>query len=61
MDISDANFQTRVHPEDMKYNTIKTLFGSFTSHVMMQGDMNAPRTFVWTMQDLFNDELGKNI
>jgi len=61
MDISDANFQTRVDPEDMKYNTINTLFGSFTSHVMMQGDMNAPRTFVRTMQDLFNDELGKNI
>ena len=27
----------------------------------MQGDMNAPGTFVRTMEDLFHDELGKNI
>jgi len=27
----------------------------------MQGDMNAPRTFVRTMEDLFHDELGKKI
>jgi len=27
----------------------------------MHGDMNAPGTFVTTMEDLFHDELGKNI
>ena len=32
-----------------------------SSQVMMQGDMNAPGTFVRTMEDLFHDELGKNI
>jgi len=58
---SDAYFQTRVHPDDVKYNTIKTPFGGFTSQVMMQGDMNGPGTFVRTMEDLFHDELGKNI
>ena len=61
IDISDAYFQTRVHPDDVKYNTIKTPFGVFTSQVMMQGHMNAPGTFVRTMEDLFHDELGKNI
>jgi len=61
IDLSHAYFQTRVHPDDVKYNTIKTPFGGFTSQVMMQGDMNAPGTFVWTMEDLFHDELGKNI
>jgi len=61
IDLSDAYFQTRVHPDDVKYNTIKTPFSGFTSQVMMQGDMNAPRTFVRTMDDLFHDELGKNI
>jgi len=61
IDLSDAYFQTRVHPDDVKYNTIKTPFSGFTSQVMMQGDMNAPGTFVRTMQDLFHDELGKNI
>ena len=58
IDLSDAYFQTRVHPDDVKYNTIKTPFGSFTSEVMMQGDMNVPATFVRVMEDLFQQELG---
>ena len=31
IDLSDIYVQTRVHPEDVKYNTIKTPFGGFTS------------------------------
>ena len=61
IDLSDAYFQTRVHPDDVKYNTIKTPFGRFTCQVMMQGDMNAPATFVRVMEDSFHDELGKFI
>jgi len=61
IDLSDTYFQTRVHPNDMKYNTIKTHFGCFTSKVIMQGDMNTPATFVRTMEDLFHPELGNNI
>jgi len=61
INLIDAYFQTRVHPDDVKYNTMKTPFGGITSEVMMQGDMYAPRTFVRTMEDLFHDELGKNI
>jgi len=59
--LSHAYFQTRVHPDDVKYNTIKTLFGGFPSQLMMQGDMNAPGTFMMTMEDLSFDELGKTI
>ena len=61
IDLGDAYFQTRVHPDVVKYNTIKTPFGGFTSQVMVQGDMNAPGTFVRTMEDLFHDELAKNL
>jgi len=61
IDLTDAYFQTRVHSDDVKYNTIKTPFGGFTSQVMIQGDMNAPGTFVRTIKDLFYDESGKNI
>jgi len=61
IDLSDPYFQTRVPPDDVKYNTIKTPFGGFTGQVMMQEDMNAPGTFVRSMEDLFHDELGKNI
>ena len=61
IDVSDAYFQKRVHPNDVKYNIIKTPLGGFTSQLMMQGDMNAPATFVTVMKDLFHDELGKFI
>jgi len=61
IDLSDAYFQTRVLPDNVKYNTIKTPFGGLTSQVMIQGDMNAPGTFVRTMEDLFHHKLGKNI
>jgi len=61
IDLSDAYFQTRVHPDDVTYNTIKTPFGGFTIQVMMQEDMNAPGTFVRTIEDLFHNELGTNI
>jgi len=61
IDLSEAYFQMRVHPDDVKYNTIKTPFGGFTSQVMMQGDMNAPGPFVRTMENLFHDKLDKNI
>ena len=61
IDLSDTYFQTRVHPDEVKYNTIKTPFGGFTSQVMMQGDMNAPGICVRTMEDLFHDQLSKNI
>jgi len=30
IDLRDAYFQTRVDPDDVRYNTIKTLFGGFT-------------------------------
>jgi len=61
IDLSDAYFQTRVWPDDVKYNTIKTPWSGLTGQVMMQGDMNAPGTFVRTMEALFQDQLGNNI
>ena len=61
INLSDAYFQTRVHPDNVKYNTIRTPFGGFTSQVMMQGDMDAPATFVRVMENLFHDELGQFI
>src|SRR5712691_10216486 len=57
IDLNDIYFQTRVHLDNVQYNTIKTPFGGFLSLVMMQGDMNAPAIFVRAMEDLFNEEL----
>ena len=61
IDLSNAYFLTRVPPNDVKYNTMNTPFGGFTSLVMMQGDMNAPATFGRVMENIFHDELSKFI
>jgi len=59
IDFSDAYFQTRVEPEDVWKNSFKWPFGGFVSEVMLQGDMNAPGTFMHIMSDLMADFLGK--
>ena len=59
IDLSDAYFQTRVEPNDIPKNSFKTPYGSFVSEVMLQGDMNAPGTFMRIISDLFADYLGQ--
>jgi len=59
IDLSDAYFQTRVEPQDVDKNSFKSPFGCFVSKVMLQGDMNAPGTFMRIMSDLFADYLGQ--
>src|ERR1700744_5619640 len=59
IDLSDAYFQTRVEPKDVDKNGFKSPFGCFVSKVMLQGDMNAPGTFMRIMSDLFADYLGQ--
>jgi len=51
IDLSDAYFQTRVEPKDVDKNGFKSPFGCFISKVMLQGDMNAPGTFMRIMSD----------
>ena len=58
-DLSDDYFQTRVHPDDEKYNTFKTPFGGFASRIMLQGDTNAPSTFMRVMETVLSEYLGK--
>ena len=57
IDLSDAYFQTRLDPESERYNSFKTPFGSFISRVMLQGDMNAPTTFMRIMENLLSKYL----
>ena len=56
---ADAYFQTRVEPNDVNKNDCKSPFGCFVSKVMLQGDMNAPGTFMRIMSDLFADYLAQ--
>ena len=59
IDFSDDYFQTRVEPKDVDKNGFKSPFGCFISKVMLQGDMNAPGTFMRIMSDLFAEYLGQ--
>jgi len=45
IDLSNAYEQVRVEPEDIKKTAFSTIFGTFLSQVMQQGDCNAPTTF----------------
>jgi len=48
-----------VEPKALDKNCFKSPFGCFVSKVMLQGDMNAPGSFIRIMSDLFADYLGK--
>ena len=45
IDLSDAYEQIRIAVEDMWKTAFSTLYGTFVSLVMQQGDCNAPATF----------------
>jgi len=45
IDLSNAYEQVRMEPEDIKKTAFSTIFGTFLSQVMQQGDCNAPATF----------------
>jgi len=59
IDLRDAYFQTRVEPKDVNKKGFKSPFGCFVSKVLLQGDMNAPGTFMRIISDLFCDYLGQ--
>ena len=61
IDLWNWYFQVRVSPENEKYNTIKTPFGSFACRVMLQGDTNAPATAMRVIEHVLDGLIGKNV
>jgi transposase InsO family protein len=59
LDMSDAYEQVRVEPDDVKNTAFSTIVGTFLSHVVQQGDCNAPATFQRLMTRIFRQYLGK--
>ena len=45
LDMSEVYEQIRMRPEDVPKTAFVTIFGTFVSLVMQQGDCNAPSTF----------------
>ena len=44
LDMTNAFFQTKVHPDHIKYTAVRTPFGLYEWVVMPQGCRNAPST-----------------
>jgi len=59
--ISDGYHTIRVHPPDEKYTAFSTLYSTYRTRVMQQGDCNAPATFQNIMNNLFKHELGISV
>ena len=55
LDMSEAYEQIHVHPEDVPKTAFVTIFSTFVSLVMQQGDCNAPSTFQRLMTAVFRD------
>ncbi|KIK14930.1 hypothetical protein PISMIDRAFT_16915, partial [Pisolithus microcarpus 441] len=51
IDLSNAYEQVRIDPNDVPKTAFSTVFGTFLSHVMQQGDCNAPATFHDTIEE----------
>ena len=57
--MSDAYEQIRVEPEDVDKTAFATVYGTFISHTMQQGDCNAPATFQRIMTMVFREYIGR--
>ena len=45
IDMSDAYEQIHIEPYDVEKMSFATVYGTFKSHTMQQGDCNTPATF----------------
>ena len=57
IDLSNAYEQVRVEPQDVWKTAFSTIYGTFISQVMQQGDCNAPATFQHLITVIFCDHL----
>lgn len=58
IDMSDAYERIRVNPDDVWKTAFSMIDGTFVSHIMQQGDYNAPSTFQRLMTWIFREHLG---
>ena len=58
IDMTNSFFQTRVHPDDIKYTTVATPYGLYEWTVMPQGCQNAPATHQHCMFQALHPYIG---
>jgi hypothetical protein len=61
IDLSDAYEQVRVRAGDVEKTAFATITGTYVSHIMQQGDCNAPATFQRLMTSIFRDVIGRSV
>jgi len=61
LDMSNVYEQVCVTPDDVKNTAFSTVVGTFLSHVVQQGDCNAPATFQRLMTCIFRKFISKFI
>ena len=59
IDLSNAYEQVRIELEDIWKTAFATIYGTFISQVMQQGDCNAPAMFQCLMTVIFRDHIGR--
>src|SRR6202040_3552155 len=57
--MSNTYKQICVEPSDVWKMAFATIYSTFVSHTMQQGDCNAPATFQWLMAIIFQEYIGK--
>src|SRR5215469_6919038 len=53
LDLTEAYEQVRILEKDVDKTAFSTIFGTFKSHIMQQGNCNVPSMFQWLMTRLF--------
>jgi hypothetical protein len=59
IDLSDTYEQVCVCTEDIDKTAFATIAGTYISHIMQQGDCNAPATFQRLMTSIFRNVIGR--
>ena len=59
LDMSDTYKQVWVEPDNVENSAFSTIVGTFLSHIVQQGDCNAPAMFQRLMTWLFCQFIGK--
>src|ERR1700720_2572243 len=59
INMSNVYEQIRVELSDVWKTAFATIYGTFVSHTMLQGDCNAPATFQWLMTIIFQEYIGR--
>ena len=58
IDLSDVYEQVCIVPSDVHKTAFATIYGTFMSNIMQQGNCNAPSTFQQAMYNIFWDYIG---